>query len=159
MATTVRISRLFKGTLTLGPTTGGLDMSCQAKNVVIKHAYADDGDTQTMLCGDVVNPARKNDGITLEGTILQDFDYAETDGGVLDYVWNHELEEVPFTFTPNQDGAPTYTGVVILEIPDTGGDAGGQLTADFVWTANTVLKTYAAGAAAAAAEQLEPQPA
>jgi hypothetical protein len=136
-----RISRLYKGTLTLGDATAS-DLSCQITNTVIKHAYADDGDTLTLLCGEVVNPNRKSDGTTLEGTIVQDFDYPESDGGVVDYIWNHELEEVPFTFTPNQDGAPTYTGNVVLEIPDTGGDAGGQLTADFVWTANSIEKDY-----------------
>ena len=98
---TINESRLHNGTLTLGPVgTGGMDMSCQITNAVITSAYSDDGNPVTTLCGDQKPAPRKLDGRKLEGTFVQDFDLPETAGGIIDYVWNHDLEVVAFTFTP-----------------------------------------------------------
>jgi hypothetical protein len=162
-----RESRLKDGTLNLGPTgTGQIDMSCQITNAVLKTAYTDDGDPVTVLCGTTVPAGQKVDGRTLDGTIVQDFDYQEADGGVIDYLWNHELEVVDFSFVPNTVGAPTITGQVQLTIPEEtyGGDVETRLTSDFSFKIQgEVDRAYAGGGAGLSADvesgQAEQEPA
>jgi hypothetical protein len=148
-----RESRLGNGTLTLGPVgTGQIDMSCQLTNALIKSSYDDDGDAVTVLCGTTVPAPRKLSGRTLDGTFVQDFDFQEADGGIIDYVWNHDLEVVDFSFTPDDAAtAPTLTGTLRLEVPEStyGGDVGTRLTSDFSWSIQAAItRTYAAGTAA-----------
>lgn len=147
-------SRLRNGTLQLGPTgTGQIDASCQITNMRITSAYSDDGSSLEVLCGDQVPAGRKLDGRQMQGTLVQDFDFAEADGGVIDYVWNHDLETVAFTFIPNDTG-PTLTGEVQLEVPaDTfGGDVNTRLTSDFAWNIQGAIdRSYPAGAGTTAA--------
>jgi hypothetical protein len=135
---TINDSRLKNGTLKLGPAgTGQIDTSCQITNARITTAYSDDGDSLTVLCGDTVPAPRKLDGHKLEGSLVQDFDLDETSGGVIDYLWNHNLEVVDFEFVPNDaTDTPVITGLVQLEIPtDTyGGDVNTRITTDFVWS-------------------------
>lgn len=140
----ITVSKLKDGTLKLG-TTPELDVSCQVTNCRITSSYSDDGNTLTTLCGDTAPPARKLDGRQLAGTVVQDFDKQASAGGVIDYLWLHELEDTPFTFTPNLAGAPVIAGTVTLEVPGDsyGGDVGGQLTSDFSWTiVGDVTRTY-----------------
>jgi hypothetical protein len=153
----IKESRLINGTLTLGPTgTGELDLSCQVTNARITTAYSDDGDAVTTLCGDTKPPPRKLDGHKLEGTLVQDWDYDEVGGGVIDYLWNHNLEVVAYTYTPNDTGlAPVITGTLMVEIPAEtyGGDVNKRITSDFVWSLQEEpTRTYPGGGGAAAAE-------
>jgi hypothetical protein len=140
-------SHVKNGTLALGAATP-LEVSCQVTNIRIVTAYSDDGDAVTTLCGDSKSPPRKLDGHKLSGTLVQDFDLGEAEGGVIDYLWNHSLEVVDFTFTPNDvANAPVITGKVTIEIPgDTyGGDVGPRLTSDFEWSIDGApTRTYAA---------------
>lgn len=145
-------SRLQSGTLTLGPAgTGEIDLSCQITNVRITTAYSDDGDSVTTLCGDTKPPPRKLDGHKLEGTIVQDWDLAETAGGVTDYLWNHNLEVVAYSYTPNdKTTCPVITGTLMVEIPAEtyGGDVNKRITSDFVWSLQEApTRTYPAGGA------------
>jgi hypothetical protein len=130
-------SRLNNGTLTLTAGTPGtpVDFSCQITNARITSAYSDDGDTVTVLCGDTKPPPRKLDGHKLEGTLVQDFNLDETSGGVIAFLWAHDLEVVQYEFMPNASGAPTITGSVQIEIPGEtyGGDVNKRVTSDFVW--------------------------
>jgi hypothetical protein len=128
-------SRLMSGTLTLGDIANELDMSCQITNARITSAYSDDGDPVTVLCGDQKPAPRKLDGHKLEGTFVQDFDVDEATGGIIQYVWAHDLEIVPYTFTPNATGSPVITGTLQVEIPAEtyGGDVNKRITSDFVW--------------------------
>lgn len=146
-----RESRLGNGELKLG-TSGVVDMSCQLTNALVKSSYDDDGDAVTVLCGETVPAPRKLSGRTLDGTFVQDFDYEETDGGLIDYLWNHDLEVVDFTFTPSDAAtAPTLTGTVRLEVPEStyGGDVGTRITSDFSWgIQGDVTRVYAGGAEA-----------
>lgn len=123
-------SKLHDGTLTLG-TTPLQDMSCQITNTRITSAYEDEGDPITTLCGDSLPAGRKLTGRKLEGTFVQDFDVST---GVVAYLWDHDLDAVPFSFEPN-DTALTIAGTVQLEVPgDTyGGDVKTRLTTDFAW--------------------------
>jgi hypothetical protein len=151
-------SRLMNGTLTLGPTgTGEIDLSCQVTNARITSAYSDDGDAVQTLCGDTKPPPRKLDGHKLEGTIVQDFSFDEASGGVIDYLWNHDLEVVAYTYTPNDDATvPVITGTLLIEIPaDTyGGDVGKRTTSDFVWSLQEKpTRTYTVPGAASASRE------
>ena len=151
---TINDSRVKNGTLTLGPTATALDVSCQVTNVRINTAYSDDGDSVTVLCGDTVAAPRKLDGHKLAGTLVQDFDYAEADGGVIDFLWNHSLQDVAFEFTPNDlTASPVVTGTVTIEIPSEtyGGDVGSRLTTDFEWSiVGAPTRTYPAATSSAA---------
>jgi hypothetical protein len=148
-------SRLINGTLTLTATGGvgtPLDMSCQVTNARITSAYSDDGDHVTTLCGDTKPPPRKLDGHKLEGTIVQDFDIDEATGGVIAFLWAHDLEVVAYEYTPN-DTSPVISGNLQVEIPgDTyGGDVNKRITSDFAWNLQEKPTfTPAAGGAASA---------
>lgn len=145
---TINDSRLKNGTLKLGPTATALDVSCQITNCRVTTSYSDDGDAVTVLCGDSLPAPRKMDGHHLEGTLIQDFDLPETGGGVIDYLWNHNLETVAFEFVPDDvTTGVTVAGNVQIEIPtDTyGGDVGTRLTTDFTWSIQgDPTRTYAA---------------
>lgn len=132
---TINASRLINGTLTLGPTASAMDLSCQITNARLTSAYSDDGDLVTTLCGESLPAPRKLDGHKLEGTIVQDFDLDATNGGVIDYLWKHDLEVLAFEYVPNDTGAPTITGTLQIEIPAEthGGDVNKRITSDFVW--------------------------
>lgn len=133
---TINDSRLRQGTLTLGTDPDDLDMSCQITNVRITSAYSDDGDAVTTLCGDSLPAPRKLDGHKLEGTFIQDFDIAADAGGVIAWVWAHDLQTVAYEYLPDNTGAPTVTGTLLIEIPaDTyGGDTNARTTSDFAWS-------------------------
>lgn len=155
----IKESRLINGTLKLGPTgTGQMDMSCQVTNVRITSAYSDDGDPVTTLCGDTKPAPRKLDGHKLEGTIVQDFETEESAGGIIDYVWNHDLEVVAYSFVPTVVAtSPTITGTLMLEVPSEtyGGDVNKRITSDFAWNLqDDPVRTYP-GTAGAAAEDSE----
>jgi hypothetical protein len=135
---TVVESRLKKGVLTLGPTdTPDLDFSCQVTNARIKSSYNDDDGEET-LCGDMVAGDTTLKGRSLAGTAIQDFDSAD---GWVNYCFAHDLEIVPFVYTPNATGSPTYTGNVRVRVPDetAGGDVNTRLKADFEWQISGTL--------------------
>jgi hypothetical protein len=147
-------SRLMRGTLKLGPTATTADFSCQITNTRITSAYSDDGNPVTTLCGDTKPAPRKLDGHKLEGTFVQDFDMDEATGGVIAYLWAHDLETVAYEFVPNDTGAPTIAGTLMVEIPAEtyGGDVNARLTSDFVWNLQEKPTfTYGAPLAATAA--------
>lgn len=156
-APTFRESRVKNGTLRLGPSGTALDVSCQVTNIRVVSNYDDDGDVVTVLCGDTISAPRKLGGRQLSGTIVQDFDVDEATGGIVDYLWNHDLEVVAFEFVPNDQGAPTITGDVQLEVPNDGtygGDVGARLTTDFVWNMQgEPSRTYGTTTAASAADE------
>jgi len=67
----------------------------------------------------------------MNGTAIQDWD---APGGVsfIQYSWEHNLETVPFTWSPNES-ATTITGNVIVRALEMGGDVNTRITADFEW--------------------------
>ena len=148
-------SRLQNGTLTLTdkattPTTS--DLSCQITNVRITSAYSDDGDSVTVLCGDTKPPPRKLDGHKLEGTIVQDFDNAQS---VVAWLWAHDLQVVDYLYTPNDvTTCPEISGSVMIEIPAEtyGGDVNKRITSDFTWNMQET-PTFTPGAGGYSAER------
>jgi hypothetical protein len=154
---TITESRLKDGTLTIGAVAGECDLSCQVTNARINSSYSDDGDPLETLCGDEIPAGRKLDQRALAGTFVQDWDAAATPGSITDYLWDHDLESVPFTYTPNVAG-PTLTGTVRLEVPaeSYGGDVNARITSDFEWAIiGEITRTPAAAALAASSSARE----
>jgi hypothetical protein len=146
-------SRLKDGVLKIGPTGSEQDFSCQVTNARINSSYSDDGDPLETLCGDEIPAGRKLDGRALAGTFVQDWDSAAVAGSVTDYVWDHDLETLDFTYTPNAVG-PTLTGSLRVEVPAEtyGGDVNSRITSDFEWSIiGDVTRTPAAMTMAASA--------
>lgn len=147
---TITESRLKDGVLTLG-SAPGMEMSCQVTNARINSSYDDDGDAVETLCGDQIAAGRKLSGRALAGTFIQDWTAADS---ITDYCYDHDLEEVAFTYTPNADAGPTLSGTLRIEVPAEtfGGDVNTRITSDFEWALTAPLvRTPAAAAAAAAA--------
>jgi hypothetical protein len=127
-------SRLRDGTLTIGTAPDDLDLSCQLTNVRYAVSYSDDGDTVETLCGDKIVAGEKNDGGSLSGTFIQDWT-AATGTSIILYLMANDLQEVPYTYTPNPDG-DTFSGTVRIKLPGEflGGDVNTRITSDFEWS-------------------------
>jgi len=143
---TITESRNKQGVLTLG--TDQVSFACQATNVRVTPTYDDDGDPLETLCGDTV-PAGKKESWVLAGTSVQDFDDPQ---GFLSFCWDNRMQTVDFTWAPNQDGAPTYTGQVVVLALEEGGDVNVRLTTDFEFDVSGALsRTYGSGTPATGA--------
>lgn len=144
-------SRLKEGTVILGTAPDDMDISCQLTNVRLTAAYSDDGDAVETLCGDKIAAGEKADGYTMAGTFIQDFDATPEAASIIWYLMDHNLEEVPFTYTPNV-AAPTVAGSLRLKLPAEflGGDVNVRLSSDFEWTITTELTRTPPVVAAAA---------
>lgn len=148
-------SRLKDGTLTLG-TAPGLDFSCQVTNALIASSYDDDGDAVETLCGDQIPAGRKLSGRALEGTFIQDWTAAAATS-ITEYCFEHDLEVVDFSYTPNAAAGPTLSGTLRIEVPGEtyGGDVNTRITSDFSWQLTSEL-IRTPGTAATAGAQAEP---
>lgn len=128
---TVYESKLKTGTLVLGAASPGpqLTVHTQASNVRITPEREEDGDPLELLSGDVL-AADSVSTWTLAANILQDFD---NEAGVIAYSWEHDGETVPFEWQPNAT-APTYTGNVVVEALEVGGDVNRRNFSDLEWS-------------------------
>jgi hypothetical protein len=125
-------AKVRQGTLTLGETGSEFAFSCQVTNIRINSSYSDDGDSLETLCGDTIPPGRKLDTRSLAGTFVQD--WLDEALSVTEYLWEHDLEVLPFEYVPNTvDGGPTLTGDCRVEVPGEsfGGDVNTRITSDF----------------------------
>jgi len=146
---TIVESRVKNGVLTLD----GEEFSCQPTNVHLTPNYDDDGDAEETLCGDKI-AAGKKERWSIGGTSIQDFDDPM---GFVVFCRKHAMQTVAFTWEPNQDGAETVTGHVVVLAVEYGGDVNSRLTTDWefdesgdkwVWApsaAGTVPSTATAG--------------
>lgn len=135
-------SRVKDGVLTLGgevgpPVVPGVSFACQATNVHLTPKYDDDGDAIETLCGDTI-PAGKKESWTLGGTSVQDFDDPL---GFIVYCRDHAMQTVSFTWAPNQTGAETVSGSLVVLAIEYGGDVNTRLTADWEFDISGTL-TY-----------------
>jgi hypothetical protein len=148
---TIVESRLKDGELKLGTTPTELDFSCQVTNARINSSYDDDGDAVETLCGDQIPAGRKLSGRSLAGTFIQDWT-APAAESITEFCYEHDLEVMAFTYTPNAAG-PTLSGELRIEVPSEtyGGDVNTRLTSDFEWSLTAQLVRTPAGAAAGAA--------
>lgn len=153
-------SRLKDGVLSLGTSPSELDFSCQVTNARINSAYSDDGDAVETLCGDQIPAGRKLDGRSLAGTFIQDWTAAAGES-ITEYAYDHDLEELAFTYTPNAAG-PTLTGTLRIEVPAEtyGGDVNTRVTSDFEWAlVAPLVRTPPVLGTQSAQSTPEPQPA
>lgn len=130
---TIVESRLREGTFKVGTAPSELDLSCQLTNIRYASGYSDDGDAVETLCGDRKAPGEKSDGGTLQGTFIQDWT-APAGASIILWLMEHDLEEVPYTYTPEVDGS-TFSGNVRVKLPSEflGGDVNTRITSDFEW--------------------------
>lgn len=147
-------SRLKDGTLTLGTAPDDIDFSCQVINARVNTSYEDDGSAQETLCGDMIAAGRRLSARSLAGTFIQDWTATES---IVDYCFDHELEEVAFNYAPNGATGPTLSGTVRVEVPAEtfGGDVNTRITSDFEWQMTTPLVRTAPVAAGAEATEEE----
>lgn len=122
-------SRVRNGELTFGGNGTGTAVSfaCQASTVQVNPSSSDDGDPVETLCGDKIG-AGKLITWTISGTSIQDFD---DPAGFLAYCYQHATETVNFTWLPNRDGAPQWSGQCIIIPLQEGGDVNVRLTTDW----------------------------
>lgn len=115
-------SRLGPGTLLLGTSPYEYQMA----NVALEPDISDEDGTPTLA---VPEPAPlATIAWKLTGTAIQDFGEP---AGFLNYLMDHALEEVAFTWTPDTANGVEYSGTVQLRPAPIGGDAGVQITSDF----------------------------
>lgn len=125
---TVTQSKLRKGSLILGDAPG-TEFSCQATAVSVTTEFSEDGDKVETLCGDEILPDTTQ-ASTLKFTAVQDF---EDPAGLVRYSWDHSLEVVDFSWTPDKTKIPRIYGTVQVRRLDIGGDVNKRLTSDAEW--------------------------
>lgn len=136
---TIVRSRVKTGVLTLTPAGGtAVDFSCQPTNVTISTEYEEEGEMLEVLCGDI-DPPETTSARTLKITQVQDFDNAE---GLQNFLLDNENTVIDYSWTPNSDGGPTYSGTCQARIGDIGGDVAAQITSDIEMPIVTFERTY-----------------
>lgn len=118
---------LGPGTLTIGATGSGIDVSCLVNNATISANKSQD-DNVTKLCGTVVPGAVTYDYV-IGGNI--DIDIAEATG-FFALSQDNPGSQQPFVFTPNTDAGTAAAGTLILDPLDFGGsDTTQTMAVDF----------------------------
>lgn len=118
MSTTPYDSRLGPGTLTLGGTEYGF----QAAAVKLTpKANSSDG-TPTLAVPDPAPETTIDWSLNIDA--IQDF---ENPAGLVNYLMDHALDEVAFTFVPLTEDGTSYAGMVQIVPMEVGGDAGVQV--------------------------------
>jgi len=138
-------SRVRKGELTFGADT---TFACQATNVHVTPSYDDDGDQVETLCGDVVPPGKKESWV-IAGTSVQDFDDPQ---GFLTYCFENRTTTQAFTWQPNVEGAPEWSGDCVIVALEEGGDVNTRNTTDWEFdVSGTPTRAYGSGTPATGA--------
>lgn len=111
-------SRLGPGTLTFDATN---DFSTQASAVRLTPSVNSEDGTPTLAVPDPAPNASVDWALNIDA--IQDF---EDPAGLVNYLMDNALEEVPFEWVPATAG-PTYTGTVQLVPIEVGGDVAVQV--------------------------------
>lgn len=122
-------SRLKAGTLEFGASTEKQDVSSQLTSATVTPTATDSGDAVEVLSGDLLG-AETTTAYVLKMTVIQDW---TDDTGVVAYSWDHDLEEVAFTWKPAGATGPTLTGTVQVRAIELGGEVNTRLTSDVEW--------------------------
>lgn len=110
-------SRLGPGTLTLGTT----DFSHQASAVRLTPDVSSEDGTPTLATPDPAPESTVSWALNVDA--IQDF---ENPTGLVNYLMDNALDEVPFDWTPLESG-PSYAGVVQIVPMEVGGDVAVQV--------------------------------
>lgn len=115
-------SRQGVGVLRLGT----VDFAAQISNVRLVPSHNSEDGTKTL---GIPNPAPLvSTSYALQGSAIQDW---EDTAGFLNYTWQNNNTEVPFTWTPNNAKHVTYTGTCQVLAIEVGGEIDAQTTSDF----------------------------
>jgi hypothetical protein len=125
--------KLGPGTLTLG--AGALAVSSQLSACRLKTAesVSSSGERLKALSGETKDSTTEDATYarTLEGNFWQDDPGASS---VVDWSWDNEGTEQPFTFVPNTEGGRQVAGVLVPVALDLGGDdTDTDMASDFTW--------------------------
>lgn len=124
-------SRVKEGQLTFGGATPVADFSCQPSNIRLTPT-TDTEDPLETLCGDSIAGTGKTTW-QMQGSAVQDFD--DVDGFVA-FCFDNNGDTVPFTWKPNATSPTTWTGNLIVQAVEIGGDVNTRLTTDFTFDIN-----------------------
>lgn len=122
---TIEDSRNKGGTLTLDAVAFGKQMT----SVSLVPATEEEGEAVETLTGATIDA----DEVTtwaLELGAIQDFD---DPAGFVEFARLNAGELVPFSWVPNADGAPTYSGTVRVRAVTIGGEVAKRLNSDTSW--------------------------
>ena len=137
---------LGPGTLMIGATGTEIDVSCNVNNARIT-TDKDQGESKTMLCGDV-KPGSTKYTYRLTGNL--DIDVYDGAASLFALSQASPGSQQPFEFIPNTDEGTAAAGTLILDPLDFGADeTGTDLNSDFDWTlVDKPTYTYPVAAAA-----------
>ena len=142
---------LGPGTLKIGATGTEIDVSCNINNARIT-TDKDQGESKTMLCGDVKPGSTK---YTYRLTGNMDVDVDADAAGLFALSQSAPGSQQEFEFVPNTADGTSAAGTLILDPLDFGADeTGTDLNSDFDWTL-VDKPTYTYGAPAAAESDTE----
>jgi len=122
---TIEDSRNDTGVLTVD----AVPFAKQMTSVALTPATEEDGDAVETLSGARIEPDEVTSW-TLDLGAIQDFD---DPAGFVEFARANAGEIVPFTWTPNDTGAPTYTGTVRVRAVTIGGEVATRLNSDASW--------------------------
>ncbi len=123
----VRTETLGPGTFHLGDETTGLSIECQVREVTLNPDF-DEGDDDQTLCGDAVS-GEDTTTWKFEGELYQDW----TSTGINKWSFDHNGQEVAFTWTPKTASGPSFAGTLKMRALPFGGKTREKLLAEFEW--------------------------
>lgn len=115
------------GTLTFGGEVDKVDFSGQVSSIKIA-PDSDEDDAIDVLSGAQV-PGAIRFSSNLEATFLQDFDRQ----GCIAWSWENAGETVEFEFIPSNAHGARFTGQVVVQPMEVGGDVRKKNTSDIKW--------------------------
>ena len=125
---TVNTITVGPGTLTLGETGTLSTLSSQVTACRVVPDVENE-DPIDVLSGEQA-PGDRSESWTLAGTLLQDLGAVDS---TTEYLFEHRGQELPFEFIPSSAAGKQFTGTVVPEAIEMGGDAKTKPTSDFEW--------------------------
>jgi len=123
----VKSDKLGPGTLSIGETGTEEQFAAQLTACSVDPS-TDEEDAIPVLSGEEI-AGDETDSAELTGTLLQSYDAQS----LLLWAHTHKGEQLPFTFTPNNDGALQVSGTVKIRRIKIGGDVKTRNTSDFTF--------------------------
>jgi len=129
-----KIHKLGPGLVTIGATP--LDFSCEVVGATVTHEYEEVSEAVTRLCGDSLpGTETRQDGFTAE--LHNDI----TETGLYAYLYQNDMTDQPFEYTPNTEVGTTtpavWSGTIRLRLPsEIGADEfGSPIGSEIEWLA------------------------
>lgn len=124
---TIKSTILGPGSLKLGETGSQREFAAQLTKCAI-NVNVETEDDVDVLSGETLE-GEETYTYELAGTILQDFELDSLE----DYCFTNRGTKEPFVFTPNDDAARLFTGVVRIRPVTRGGDVKKRNSSDFTF--------------------------